>query len=70
MHGGDYAVGDKLMGRAVGRVLAHELVHILSNSKQHGKEGVAKTALSPTNLIAESLKLDEADVLRISKKLK
>jgi hypothetical protein len=70
MHGGDYAKGDKLMGRAVGRVLAHELVHILSNSKEHGKEGVAKTALSPANLIAESMKLHEADALRISKNIK
>jgi len=67
MHGGDYARGDALLGRAVGRVLAHELVHILANTKQHGKEGVAKTSLSPANLIAERLKLEEADVLRVSK---
>ena len=70
MHGGDYARGDELLGRAVGRVLAHELVHILANSKQHGKDGVAKTALSPANLIAERISLQEADALRISKNLK
>ena len=70
MHGGDYARGDGLLGRAVGRVLAHELVHILANSKQHGKDGAAKTALSPANLIAERMKLAEADALRVNKNLR
>lgn len=70
MHGGDYARGDTLLGRAVGRVLAHELVHILANSKQHGKDGVAKTALSPASLIAERMRLEEADFLRVSKNTK
>ena len=70
MHGGDYARGDALLGRAVGRVLAHELVHILANSKVHGKDGVFKTALSPSSLIAERMALKEADSLRVSKNLK
>lgn len=70
MHGGDYARGDTLLGRAVGRVLAHELVHILANSSQHGKDGVFKTALSPASLIAERMTLEKVDSLRVSKNSK
>jgi hypothetical protein len=52
MFGGDYAHADLLMGRALGRVMAHELIHILRNSKNHDRDGVAKMALSGVELIA------------------
>jgi hypothetical protein len=52
MFGGDYAEADLLMGRALGRVVAHELIHILRNSKNHDRAGVEKTALSGVELIA------------------
>jgi hypothetical protein len=65
MSGGDFARADVLMGRALGRVLAHEVVHILTKSGAHGREGVAKTALSGTQLIAPELRLDPEDVDRI-----
>jgi hypothetical protein len=65
MFSGDYNKADLLLGRALGRVLAHELVHILTNSPMHAKEGVQRTALSGTQLIADHLKLTEADLLRV-----
>ena len=36
MAGGDFAKADMLLGRALGRVLAHEMVHMLSKSGAHG----------------------------------
>jgi hypothetical protein len=66
MSGGDFAKGDVLLGRALGRVLAHEVVHILTKSAQHGAAGVAKTALSGSQLIAPELLLDADDLQRIS----
>ena len=66
MSGGDFAKADVLLGRALGRVLAHEVVHILTNSGQHGAAGVAKTALSGSQLIAPELLLDADDLQRIS----
>jgi len=54
-----------LLGRALGRVLAHEVVHILSKSGAHGRVGVAKTALSGSQLIAPELRLGAADLERI-----
>jgi hypothetical protein len=65
MSGGDFARADLLMGRALGRVLAHEVVHILTKSGAHGRDGVAKTSLSGSQLIAPELRLEPADVERI-----
>ena len=65
MSGGDFANSDVLLGRALGRVLAHEVVHILSKSGAHGRVGVAKTALSGSQLIAPELRLGAADLERI-----
>src|ERR1019366_2269010 len=55
MSGEDYNRADLLIGRAMGRVVAHELVHMLTKSRTHGTEGVEKPALSGKQLIAASL---------------
>lgn len=65
MTGSDYGRADLLLGRALGRIVAHELVHMLTKSRRHGKEGVEKAALSARQLIAESLPLSNADVDRL-----
>lgn len=52
MFGGDYARADLLLGRALGRVLAHEFIHFQRNSKQHDRAGIEKESLSPVELIA------------------
>lgn len=65
MAGDDFAKADMLLGRALGRVVAHELVHMLTKSKQHGREGVEKAALSARQLIAESLPLSTFDIDRL-----
>jgi hypothetical protein len=65
MNGEDYAKADQLLGRALGRVVAHELVHMLTKSKQHGRVGVEKAALSPRQLIADSLPLSAFDIDRL-----
>jgi hypothetical protein len=62
MFGSDFANADELLGRALGRVVAHELVHILSKSGSHSKDGVEKSALSGKLLIAPDLQLDAADL--------
>jgi hypothetical protein len=65
MWGGEYAKADQLLGRALGRVMAHEVVHMFSNSAMHGKEGVAAPALSGRQLISPQLKLSPADWTRV-----
>jgi hypothetical protein len=64
MWGGEYAKADELLGRALGRVMAHEVVHMFSDSG-HGKEGVTAPALSGRQLISPELKLTPADWRRV-----
>jgi hypothetical protein len=66
MSGGDFAHADLLMGRALGRVLAHEIVHMLTRSRAHGHEGVGRTALSGAQLIAPELHLAPEDLDRLA----
>ena len=40
-------------GRALGRVLAHELYHIFANTTRHGSMGVAKESYSVQDLVAD-----------------
>jgi len=65
MTGADFAKADLLMGRALARVMAHEVVHMLTKSGAHGREGVAKTALSGSQLIGPELRLDASDLERL-----
>jgi len=65
MSGGDFAHADLLLGRALGRVVAHELVHILAKSADHGREGVTTPALSGLRLIAPEMHLSATDLERI-----
>lgn len=46
---------ERLLGRALGRVLAHELYHILANTRGHAKTGLAKPLLSDGDLAQEEL---------------
>jgi hypothetical protein len=63
--GDDFARPDYLMGRALGRVLAHELVHILTKSAMHGSEGVTQATFSSRELIGAPLRLSRTDVERL-----
>ena len=65
MSGSDLARADLLIGRAMGRVVAHELVHMLTKSGCHGTEGVEKAALSGKQLITASLPLSAFDIDRL-----
>ena len=44
---------DSILGRALGRVLAHELYHMLAKSQHHASEGVTKSALTAAQLISD-----------------
>jgi len=46
------------LGRALGRVVAHELYHVLGRTTGHASTGLAKARQSFTDLFTGSLKLD------------
>jgi hypothetical protein len=60
-----YADPDKVMGVALGRVVAHELVHMLLGSGEHAESGVFKPGLTVEQLVTSDLQLDEDDVDRL-----
>jgi hypothetical protein len=47
-----------LLGRALGRVVAHEIYHALAMTRSHGQRGVAKRRLTADDLILGLLRLD------------
>jgi len=59
---------DRLLGRALGRVLAHELYHILGKTHEHNPDGsLAKEAISAKRLISqEPFSFDVRDLNRMT----
>jgi hypothetical protein len=60
---------EEAFGRAVGRVLAHELYHIFLRTSRHGSWGIAKPYYSSAELLAEDFRFEqrESKLLRDSK---
>lgn len=58
MHGGDYKHANEIMGRALARVIVHELMHMIHENGHHELTGVMRHALRPDDLISEHLKLE------------
>ncbi len=65
MWGYDHRRSDTLFGRALARVLAHELYHVLAQTAEHARTGVARHALSGAELISDELRLNPAELIRI-----
>jgi hypothetical protein len=63
--GGNETRGNVLLGRAMGRVLAHELYHIVADTSEHGRDGVAQAALSPRELTSGPLELQPSEVAAV-----
>jgi hypothetical protein len=56
---------DLTLGRALARVLAHELYHILARTTAHTRAGIAKPSLSATELASDRLTFTRADIDRM-----
>ncbi len=52
---------EAVYGRAVGRVLAHELYHVFTNTARHGSDGVAKACYTPRELVADHFEFRDQD---------
>jgi hypothetical protein len=55
----------RTFGRALGRVVAHELYHALLSTRDHAHAGVARFAQSPRDLTCEKLALDGQSIDRL-----
>ena len=56
-----------LVGRALARVLAHEIYHVLGQVQHHQESGLAKARFSARDLIASEFRFHEAAALVASK---
>lgn len=59
-----------IFGRALARVAAHELYHVLANTAAHDKEGLAKEALSSNDLFGFDVSLSARSLEAIASNLK
>ena len=53
---------DALFGRALGRVLTHELFHIFTGSTHHGKDDVAQPVYTSRELMADSFHFGDKEL--------
>jgi hypothetical protein len=61
----DFSKTEAAMGKALGRVVAHELVHMLTRSGKHSHGGVFKPTLTVEELVAGELPLDPSELHRL-----
>lgn len=52
--GDDYRNGNVLLGRALGRVVAHEMYHMMARNSVHTKSGVTQESLSGRDLVSDT----------------
>ena len=56
---------DFLYGRAMARVVAHELYHVLMRSAEHARGGVARSCFSTSDLLTERFEFEGATLARL-----
>jgi hypothetical protein len=57
---------EQMLGRALARVIAHELYHILLRTTSHGKSGVARATQTAERLVAPRISFSRADERRLA----
>jgi hypothetical protein len=57
----DRARGNLVLGRALGRVVAHELYHVLLGTTHHQSDGLAKGVQSPGDLTSADFSFETID---------
>jgi hypothetical protein len=62
MTGKAYVWTDAMFGRAIARVVAHELYHVLARTESHAAKGVAQRALSGSELLGDQLELSQDEL--------
>ena len=54
-----------VLGRAIARIAAHELYHIVAQTTDHQEKGIAKASFSTRDLTADKFDLDEWSIMRM-----
>ena len=59
---------DFLYGRAMARVVAHELYHILMQTTEHARSGVARSCFSTEDLLTERFEFESTTLAQMRRK--
>lgn len=65
----DTLARQRLLGTALGRVLVHEMYHILADTREHGRNGISRAGVKPWELVGPHTNLDPKDVEAIQRRL-
>jgi len=65
-NGHSYEMREEMLGRALARVIAHELFHILLRTKEHGRTGLARASQTAAQLVAPRLNFAAEDARKLS----
>jgi hypothetical protein len=57
---------DYLYGRAMARIVAHELYHVLVGSRVHGRAGITQPGFTVGNLLADGFRFETAAVAELA----
>jgi hypothetical protein len=60
---------DFLYGRAMARVVAHELYHVLMRTTEHARGGVARSCFSTADLLTERFEFEGATLARLRSRI-
>ena len=58
---------DFLYGRAMARLLAHELYHVLANTRDHDRDGIAKSHFTFTDLLTEHFEFEHSTLTKLQR---
>ncbi|SPE41839.1 conserved exported hypothetical protein [Candidatus Sulfopaludibacter sp. SbA3] len=58
---------DFLYGRAMARLLAHEFYHILANTRDHDRDGIAKPHFTFTDLLTEQFEFEHTTLAKMQR---
>ena len=59
---------DFLYGRAMARVVAHEMYHVLMRTTEHARAGIARSCFSIEDLVAERFEFEATVLARMRRK--
>jgi hypothetical protein len=55
----------RVLGRAMGRVLAHEVYHAVLRTPSHAAHDIAKPSLTPAELFGPELRFDSTQIAHL-----
>jgi hypothetical protein len=61
------ARGDFMLGRAIGRLIAHEIYHMLMQTREHTRNGISKPCFSAADLTANRFEFEDAALAQLQR---